>query len=79
MYRIYFHPLSKYPGPKLLAASRIPTHIAVANGSRDKLYQYLHRKYGPIVRVAYNELSFIDPSAWKDVSKFLAYFLYGVD
>ncbi|EMD89153.1 hypothetical protein COCC4DRAFT_169245 [Bipolaris maydis ATCC 48331] len=67
VYRIYFHPLSKYPGPKLLAATRIPVHIAVASGSRDKLYQDLHREYGPIVRVAHNELSFIDAGAWKDI------------
>jgi cytochrome P450 len=27
----------------------------------------MHERYGPVVRVAPNELSFIDPEAWKDI------------
>lgn len=27
----------------------------------------MHQRYGPVVRVAPNELSFIDPEAWKDI------------
>ena len=27
----------------------------------------LHRRYGPVVRIAPNELSFITPSSWKDI------------
>ena len=27
----------------------------------------LHVKYGPVIRVGPDELSFIDPSAWKDI------------
>lgn len=67
IYRIYFHPLSKFPGPKLHAATRIPYHLATFKGSRDKLFQDLHRKYGPVVRVNHDELSFIEPNAWKDI------------
>jgi cytochrome P450 len=29
--------------------------------------QGLHREYGPVVRIAPNELSFIEPEVWKDV------------
>lgn len=72
IYRIYFHPLSKFPGPKSYAATRIPFFIAVLNGSRDRVYQDLHRKYGPIVRVYPDELSIIKPNAWKDVSRHLS-------
>ncbi|KNG49528.1 cytochrome p450 protein [Stemphylium lycopersici] len=67
IYRIYFHPLSKFPGPKLHAATRIPCHLATLKGSRDELLQDLHRKYGPVVRVNHDELSFVEPNAWKDV------------
>ncbi|KAF3044587.1 hypothetical protein E8E11_008894 [Didymella keratinophila] len=27
----------------------------------------MHERYGPVVRIAPNELSFIDPEAWKDI------------
>lgn len=67
IYRVYFHPLSKYPGPKLYAATRIPMLISILNGSREKVYADLHRKYGPIVRLSHDELIFIDPDAWKDI------------
>jgi hypothetical protein len=68
VYRVYFHPLSKFPGPKLYAATRIPWHIAVWTGSCDTVLQRLHRKYGYFVRVNHDELSVTDPNSWKDVS-----------
>lgn len=43
--------------------------ISILNGSREKVYADLHRKYGPIVRLSHDELIFIDPDAWKDVSE----------
>ncbi|CAN9137705.1 unnamed protein product [Alternaria alternata] len=67
IYRIYFHPLRHFPGPKLNAATRIPFHIAIWKGTRDKLFQDLHRKYGHVVRVNHDELSVTDPNAWKDI------------
>ncbi|KAL1799918.1 hypothetical protein ACET3X_000260 [Alternaria dauci] len=66
IYRIYFHPLRHFPGPKLNAATRIPYHFATWSGSRDKLLQDLHRKYGHVVRINHDELSFTDPNSWKD-------------
>ncbi|KAI4700785.1 hypothetical protein J4E81_003749 [Alternaria sp. BMP 2799] len=67
IYRIYFHPLRHFPGPKLYAATRIPYNIAIWNGTRDKLFQDLHQKYGHVVRVNHDELSFTDPNSWKDI------------
>ncbi|USP73808.1 cytochrome p450 protein [Curvularia clavata] len=67
IYRVYFHPLSKFPGPKSYAATRIPFNIAVLKGSRHNVFQNLHRKYGPIVRINPDELSIIEPDAWKDI------------
>jgi cytochrome P450 len=67
VYRVYFHPLSKFPGPKLNAATRIPWHLAVWKGSRDKVFRDLHQRYGHIVRVNHDELSFTNPNSWKDI------------
>ena len=67
IYRVYFHPLSRFPGPKLYAATPIPWHIAVWKGSCDKVFRDLHQKYGHIVRVNHDELSFTDPNSWKDI------------
>ena len=39
----------------------------MTNGSLPYRLQELHEKYGPIVRIASNELSFIDAAAWKDI------------
>ncbi|KAH7088367.1 cytochrome P450 [Paraphoma chrysanthemicola] len=65
--RIYFHPLSKFPGPKLRAATRIPSHIETIVGSKHISLAALHRKYGHVVRVNHDELSFTHPDAWKDI------------
>ncbi|RMZ71677.1 cytochrome p450 [Pyrenophora seminiperda CCB06] len=67
IYRVYFHPLSKFPGPKLYAATRIPHIIDQSTGRRLDALRDLHRKYGPIVRIQHDELSFTEPNAWKDI------------
>ncbi|KAK3343539.1 benzoate 4-monooxygenase cytochrome P450 [Lasiosphaeria hispida] len=70
IYDIYFRPLSKFPGPKLCAFSNIP-HCAWFLGGRQpyKLLE-LHKKYGPVVRTAPNELSFNSVQSWKDIYGF---------
>ncbi|CAE7214985.1 hypothetical protein PTT_05647 [Pyrenophora teres f. teres 0-1] len=67
IYRVYFHPLSKFPGPKLYAATRLPFLYVSAIGRRNNTLHVLHEKYGRIVRVQHDELSFADPDAWKDI------------
>ncbi|KAI8937337.1 hypothetical protein NX059_006543 [Plenodomus lindquistii] len=67
LYRLYFHPLKDFPGPRLCAASRIPGHIATWRGTRDPLVREMHAKYGHIVRIGPNQLSFTHPDAWKDI------------
>ncbi|KAF2645032.1 cytochrome P450 [Massarina eburnea CBS 473.64] len=67
IYRLYFHPLARFPGPKLHAATRIPQHIGTWNGETHKRIARIHEQYGPVVRIAPDELSFIDAQAWKDV------------
>jgi hypothetical protein len=67
LYRAFIHPLSKYPGPKLWAITRIPYDIHLIRG--DLLYAVakLHEKYGVVVRLAPNELSYITEDAWNDI------------
>jgi cytochrome P450 len=65
-YRAYLHPLAHFPGPKLCAATRIPYLIAIWKGDLHLYVETLHRKYGDVVRISPDELSFIDAQSWKD-------------
>ncbi|KAL8655716.1 MAG: hypothetical protein Q9210_000697 [Variospora velana] len=63
----YFHPLSKFPGPKSAAATPIPFVKALVQGDIVHWVMDLHVKYGEVVRITPDELSFISPSAWQDI------------
>ncbi|KAF6803257.1 cytochrome p450 [Colletotrichum sojae] len=67
LYNIFFHPLRKYPGPKLFAASSLPYGFCYVRGTWYRKNKELHDIYGPIVRIGPDELSFICPEAWEDV------------
>jgi len=64
LYNVFFHPLASYPGPKSAAASYVPQFIARGKGNIQYVKK-LHDKYGSVVRIAPNELSFTNPHAWK--------------
>ncbi|GKU08041.1 unnamed protein product [Fusarium langsethiae] len=66
-YRLFFHPLAKYPGPKLAAWSQLWFINAWTSGTYPLEMQKLHNKYGDVVRVAPNELSFRTPTAHKTI------------
>ncbi|RAQ98712.1 cytochrome P450 [Stemphylium lycopersici] len=67
VYNVYFHPLSKYPGPRLWAAFDLAKAIGRIRGRIDFQIAEEHRKHGEVVRIGTNELSFINPNAWKDI------------
>lgn len=67
IYNLYFHPLSRYPGPKLWAAFNVASTLSRMGGRFDSQIVEQHRKYGEVVRIGTNELSFISPAAWKDI------------
>ncbi|EMD94542.1 hypothetical protein COCHEDRAFT_1091565 [Bipolaris maydis C5] len=67
IYCIYFHPLSKFPGPKSAAFSRLPFAISAVRGQQYKWMDSLHGRYGKVVRVGPNELTTISSGAWKDL------------
>ena len=63
MYRLLLHPLRHFPGPRSWAVSRLPYIRSSIKGNIVKDLQALHDAYGPVVRVAPDELSYIDPKA----------------
>ncbi|THX82829.1 putative cytochrome P450 monooxygenase [Aureobasidium pullulans] len=69
IYNLYFHPLSQHPGPILNAISPLPRLYWNIEGREPQTVLKLHLKYGNIVRIAPNELSFIT-QAWKDIYGF---------
>lgn len=66
-YQLFWSPLSRFPGPKLWAVSRVPFAITMTQGRYAQTIRELHQKYGDIIRVAPDELSFSDPRAWHDI------------
>lgn len=67
VYNIYFHPLSLYPGPTSCAATRFPYFRALLGGCLVKRVAEWHEAYGPVVRIAPDELSYTSAAAWKDI------------
>ena len=67
MNNLYRHPLSRFPGPRLWAISRIPYGWVLIKRALTQRTHELHERYGPIVRLAPNELSFIHVQAWYDI------------
>jgi cytochrome P450 len=70
IYNVYFHPLCTYPGPKLFAAFRFPYVYNQLQGRLPIRVKELHDRYGPVVRIAPDELSYTTASAWKDIFGF---------
>lgn len=67
IYNLYFHPLAKFPGPLAWRASRLPFINSLIRGNLVIDVQNIHRKYGDIVRLAPDELSFAKEESWHDV------------
>ncbi|KAH9219182.1 putative cytochrome P450 [Leptodontidium sp. 2 PMI_412] len=67
IYNIYFHPLAKFPGP----ASRTGVHAGdyweLYKGSHPQSVKELHEKYGDVVRIRPDTLTFNSAAAWKDI------------
>ena len=67
LYNLWLHPLARFDGPTLWAAFRFPSVHAILSGQHPHKIKALHDLYGDVVRIAPNELSFLDPASWKDI------------
>ncbi|KAL9608568.1 MAG: hypothetical protein Q9167_006614 [Letrouitia subvulpina] len=69
IYRLNFHPLAKFPGPKAAAATfwyEFYYHWWL-QGQYIFEIEKMHNKYGPIVRVNPDELSIHDPAVYNEI------------
>ena len=68
LYNVYLHPLSKFPGPRFAAATKIPIAAASWDGTLPHWLLSLHEQYSSeVIRISPDELSIISPGAWKDI------------
>ncbi|KAH7079034.1 cytochrome P450 [Paraphoma chrysanthemicola] len=67
VYRVYFHPLHGFPGPKASAFTRLPHLNAIRRGKVHIYVAQLHEQYGEVVRISPDELSFLNPRVWRDI------------
>jgi hypothetical protein len=63
LYKRYASPLRKYPGPFLASFTRLWKVKSTASGRTHLEHIELHRKYGPVVRIAPDEVSVSSPEA----------------
>ncbi|KAI1169505.1 cytochrome P450 CYP65A1 [Nemania sp. FL0916] len=67
IYNLWLHPLAKYPGPSTWAMSQIPWTVMFCSGEAHRSLLELHDRYGPVVRIGPDELSYTEPGAWADI------------
>ncbi|EHY53163.1 hypothetical protein HRR83_005992 [Exophiala dermatitidis] len=63
LYNRYSSPLRQFPGPFLASCTRLWKVWSVWTGKNEQHQIALHKKYGPVVRIAPNEVSFSSPDA----------------
>lgn len=67
IYSRTLHPLSHIPGPFGASVSRFWIMWRTARGDMEHTQRSLHKKYGPLVRIAPNEIACADPNAIKKI------------
>lgn len=65
LYCRWFHSFRDIPGPFWASVSRLWLAAGVLSGKAEHTQRALHRRYGPLVRIAPNEISVADPEAVK--------------
>jgi len=63
VYNLYFHPLSRVPGPIYAAVSPLWLYLESYLGTEASSIDALHARYGPVVRVAPDEVDISDGAA----------------
>ena len=67
IYRLFFSPLSKIPGPKLTAVTQLWVMYHEFKGDRTVEIDKLHSQYGPVVRVSPSEVSFNNHESLREI------------
>lgn len=67
LYNLFWSPLHSVPGPWWYAATPFPRPWLYFSGREPWTVKEMHERYGPIVRLAPYEVSFIDEKAWPDI------------
>ncbi|KAI1611225.1 cytochrome P450 [Exophiala viscosa] len=67
VYRLFLHPLSRFPGPLPAKVTGLWRSKKYVDGNWHADVVELHEKYGRIVRIAPNELSIVDEHAMKNL------------
>ncbi|KAJ5782303.1 hypothetical protein N7457_004077 [Penicillium paradoxum] len=69
VYHLYFHPLAKFPGPKIAAATFLYEfyYDVIKSGMYIWEVERMHEKYGPIVRINPREIHIKDPSYYDEI------------
>lgn len=67
LFRLVFHPLARYPGPKAAAVSNLPYVYWTISGQLHQRLRELHDEYGEVVRIRPNALTYTSSQAWKDI------------
>ncbi|KAM3447220.1 hypothetical protein MY3296_008956 [Beauveria thailandica] len=67
LYNVFAHPLREYPGPKLWAATQLVWIYYRLTGQLVWKSTELHKKYGSVVRVAPDHLSYTTETAWRTI------------
>ncbi|ROT38409.1 isotrichodermin C-15 hydroxylase [Sodiomyces alkalinus F11] len=70
VYRVFFHPLAKYPGPFLAKITNAYQLYHAWKGDRHLEFWRLHERYGRVVRFGPNSVSFNSAQALKDIYGF---------
>ncbi|KIX08598.1 uncharacterized protein Z518_03254 [Rhinocladiella mackenziei CBS 650.93] len=63
LYKRYSSPLRQFPGPFIASCTRMWKVWSTWTGKTEQHHIALHQKYGPVVRIAPNEVSFSSPDA----------------
>ncbi|RDW72779.1 cytochrome P450 [Aspergillus mulundensis] len=69
IYRLYFHPLSHIPGPRLAAITHGYEfyYDVIKKGTLIWEIQRLHEIYGPIIRINPREVHILDPEYYEEI------------
>lgn len=67
-YRLWFHPLRQFPGPRIWAMSDLPfTYMSSISGTGIREISKAHKKYGPLIRIGPNRIAMDGAIGWPDV------------